>query len=602
MRFTSTSGQTYELYCFEFYNRRFFCLGNLIGERDICEFVSSFDFKHLLIHNPNGKSTFKSNKSTVNPFLLHKNMDENNKFKNENYNLYREEDVDIEDYGPTSFNGRYTCIGVLQQLNIPDDAIFETFTIPKPKLDHWLIENDESYARIYKNCGRARIHNLYCAMPFLEIYDKIKILHCMTKDKKHYFDINSLGVILSADMGTTENNGFKRLNAFCKLSPAAGIKFCSIEFMLSSRIDKLIEVADFGNKWIIKHGRDIPMDKRRKQKFSFRFFYEYIKKFRWALSEKRSADFYKANFITSESGKKVRIAKPSRDFMYKLIFSGETMNEFRLYRFEQVDKANLASDPGFNGADLTNVITHWPSGDSWYIDGHLDLTDPKDFVKLDGFTKTKFIYYMKEKYSSTATGDLYELFRNWLPSKFINELHFFNIKMNPLAYKLSDRDKEYGSLNTGFIRFYHFDSEYYYGTYVSLAGILATFGCHHAIAKEMVGNNEFDREALGIIPGLRNCIFHKIKTNEFGLMTPDSYAIQCRDDEYPRQLNTIVMSVPEALQFINNGLYQNSRELNAHWRKNANSLFTAFPEVTISSRIKGHSMNELYGNIPKLTF
>ena len=84
MIYTSTAGKTYELSCFEFYNKRFFCLGNLVGDNEICEFISSYNFKYLLINDGYGKSTFRSNKLTANPALILKDPSYNEKFKNEN--------------------------------------------------------------------------------------------------------------------------------------------------------------------------------------------------------------------------------------------------------------------------------------------------------------------------------------------------------------------------------------------------------------------------------------------------------------------------------------------------------------------------------------
>lgn len=605
MRITLRTGTTYELGCFEFYNKRFFCTGTKVGDPEIYEFISSFDFKYLMISDVDGKSTFKSNKSSVNPILLQKNNEYNKNFKLENDRLRVGKDIDIEDYGPTAYNGRYSCLCELENLNIPEDIIFETFTISRPKVDHWLIDHDEEYGRLHRPLNSNAVPRLYCAMPFMDkdvFGGIIKIIHYVTKDYKHYFDINSLGRILNCDMGNlTGQNGFWRLNFFMKLAPAKGFIFCDKHFLAATRIEKTLEVSNHGSNWICKNAKEIPLKERFKRKYAFRFLYEYEKRFRWAISDVRKNEPYKTNYITTESGKKVRLPKPTREFMFKLIFSGETMAQFRLYRFENVDRAEIYSDPGYNGANLTNKIMHWKNEDSWYIDGTLDFTDPDEYIKFDGLTKNDLIKYVTQKYNATGRDDVYELFRNWIPEKFIRNLHFFNIKMNRSGNKIKeDQWKNCGALNPGFIRFYHFDDEYIFGTYVSLMGILATFGLHHTIARKMVVDNEWDDEALDVIPCLKDYPVHRLKVNEFGMITNDTYPIPCRDREYPKQLNTIVISVSDALHFINNGLYRNQDIHNLYWRRNANELFTAFPEINIGPKIIGHNINELYSNIPKL--
>ena len=189
------------LYNFQYWNQRFFCLGQSTDGSLFKKFISTKGFDHLMMEADNGPF-FKFKKEHFNPYLCNKEKDLWHEYQQitQHGDNFKNSDV-----GPSDFSGHYCIVSELGPYK--DDAYFETRSFEKPEFDLLQYQNDDLYFIQHQSTNKDKLPQLVCLLPDANIYEKINIIHGVTTKDEELFDLNALIRVTDTDLAYPGKNG-----------------------------------------------------------------------------------------------------------------------------------------------------------------------------------------------------------------------------------------------------------------------------------------------------------------------------------------------------------------------------------------------------------
>lgn len=191
----------FNLYDFQYWNQRFFCLGMSTDGRLMKKFISTKGFDKLLVESDIG-SKFNFKKEHFNPYLCDKEKDI---WKESDQVEKHKEKFETSDVGPHNFSGHYVKCADLD--NYKDQYYFETKKFDIYDFDLYKYRNDDLYFTQHQSSNKDKLPNVVNLFD-ANLFGKLNIIHCVGDNGNEYVDFASLYQICDADLGYPTINSF----------------------------------------------------------------------------------------------------------------------------------------------------------------------------------------------------------------------------------------------------------------------------------------------------------------------------------------------------------------------------------------------------------
>lgn len=523
--------QEYEvfLYAFQYWNQRFFCLGQSTCGTLFKKFISTKGFDELLIENTEGPS-FIFKKDHFNPYLCSKEKDvwhESQQIQHHGNNF------SVNDIGPNDYSGSYTQIRTLGPYR--DDTYFETRPFVKPDFDLFQYQNDDLYFIQHQSINKDKLPVLTCLMD-ADLYGKINIIHGVTDNNDEIFDLQSVFKIVDTDLAFPEKNGLfligKRSDKLFILHP---LKYGTLEFYKSTELQQLS--LDCGNSYI----RAVVLHRNVKRKYALRYLYEYFNFTKQLTSSRRRTS------APAQIG-----PKEFKQSEFSMHFDYMDTSVFRIIYYTDVftiDRKN----------DLLELV---PAQQEFSINGRYDFVSSS--IIYDDFPNTAtMLKRVREVVNISQSIKLAKLVGQWLA---LNYGYAPRLSRIPVAAKANSNSTN-SILTLIHIPILEEDGKFYgTNTYVNFHQFLSTFGIH--------------------IPQIRNVLKMDWFTTEIYRVLQTTFPIYHISRDYRRplfnwdndtELSSSMISIEDATRLIH--LFRStSDKKNTYWYNNANTILCAFPK------------------------
>ena len=520
------------LYNFQYWNQRFFCLGQSQDGSIFKKFISTKGFDQLLMESTTGPQ-FKFKKEHFNPYLCSREKD---LWKESQQIDHLADKLEIKDIGPHEYSGCYRVVAELGSYK--DNAYFETKVFEQPEFDLFMYQNDDLYYIQHQSLRKDREPQLISLMD-TDLYGKVNIIHGVNEDGDDLFDVESLMKIIDNDLAYPEKNGLVVLIKSVKRSELCHFTtFGTQQFYKAKTLDFLQE--DCGNSYL----QNTILHKKLKRKHSLRHLYEYYQLTNQLISSRRKVS------TPSISG-----PKEFKQNEFILHFDIQDTSNFKIIYYNDIFTIERKQS-------LSQLVPAMPN---FAINGRYDFGN--SVLCYDDFSCTKHLLeYVRDSISVSQSIKLAKLIGQWLTvtqgfAPRISKLHMAKkANSQPLVDNLT---------------FYHIptmDSEgdfYESETYVNTYEFFANFGLHIPAIRNVLQMNWFTPSMFRLLQ-TKFPLYHVCRDVRRGIFNFD-------DDIDMKQL---MLHISDALRLINL-LESAGDKKNTYWYNNGNTVLTAFPTQLI---------------------
>ena len=516
------------LYNLQFWNQRFFALGQSTDGTIFKKFISTKGFDKLLIESDSGPSfTFK--KEHFSPYLCDKSKP-----------LWREsqlidrngKEFNTTDIGPNDFSGHYEIVTDL--IEYRDDAYFETKTFTEPEFSLYKYQLDDLYFIQHQSVAKDRMPILTCLME-AELYNNINIIHGVMDNGNDIFDMFSLLKIIDTDLAYPDKNSLYTIAKKAKKGFILNTINYTLEFYTDALLDFLKE--DCGNKYI----RQIILHKYVKKNQALRYLYEYFDFTKHMMGPKRKQS-------TNTFGG----PKEFKQNEFCVHFDLQDTSNFKIIYYDDVFTVERKKG-------LSYLIPGIPS---FSINGKYNFITSQ--IDYDDFQSTKqVIQYVKNNISIAQSIKLSKLIGQWL---------HVNVGYSPRVSKISVSHKANIKNTVDNLTLYHVpiygsdEDIYETETFVNLYEFLATFGIHILAIRNLLEMNWFNVNIFKLLDTVFS-IYHVSRDYRRSLFNWDNDI----------DMKSSMISIVDAVRLIS--LFKSvGADKNSYWFNNANSILTAFPD------------------------
>ena len=535
----------FNLYDFQYWNQRLFCLGMSSDGNELKKFISTKGFDKLLIESDIGPS-FHFTREHFNPYLCSREKDV---FKESQLIEKHLDKFKTEDIGQSKYTGHYTICSDLGPYR--DDLYFETTLFETSKFDLFQYQTDDLYYIQHQSKNKDNEFPVIVNQFDANIFGKVFIIHGVNEDgSKDYLDFSSLYHICDADLGYPSVNSFYsiiRANNFSGLLHI--VRVGCLDLIRWDEISSFKQ--DCGNDYIKKN----ILKKNVKKKHCFRYLYEYYNNINYLITPRRKQS------IKVQTG-----PKEFRKFDWIPVFTFSEMMDFKIVLFKDIFTNERKKDLSrFIAGDCCSVIHGFYN----YKQGYVEFEDFNSSAELIKFIKTNL--------GIAESIRLSKVLSTWFNQTFGYAPRHIILPIAPKAnsHALTDRLSIYS------IPEFEEDGECYSTkTYINLYSLYAAFGIHILKIRNILKMNEFSTTLFKELD--YSCeIYHVCRDIRRGVFTWNSDA----------ELDSCMIEMQDGLRLIKI-LATIGDKKNSYWYSNANNIFQSFPDLP------GDSVSEGYDSIP----
>ena len=552
--------EEYELYGFQYWNQRFFCLGVSLNDGSKEHFISTKGFDKLLIKSYRG-AAFRFKLGNFSPYLCNK---EKSMFKESDKINTEEEDFLCNDTGPSEWSGEYIkCASFDQYI---DNVYFETKPFELDKFDLFKYRTDPEYYHMNKTQKHDSLPMVYDGR-FVEVdsktihvirnakidkvFNNTTIIHGVCDNGKEYVDKLSLVEMCNLELNYIDKKE-TALHIICRaIEPGFlhTISFGLNDFYILNELERL--EGDCGNAFIKKNYRRYW---RKKKQVVFRGLYEY---------------FNNIKHITSKLRKTKKIgggAKDTKAFDFIVVFKENNVQSFKIVYFEDISSANRSADfnPYFYGSEFS-------------IDCSINYkTGTVEFDKFS--SKAELFKFIEDKFDFSKRMALSRLLKLWFGK--ISKNGFAQVSTLPMADKANCRYGKYDRNCIKVISVPHFEYDgscIYMPAFLDTYEFLAVFGIHILKVRCMLEDDKFCSSFFDEIR-------FDIQLLEW-YSDPRKSLIQVEDYD-TIEISKTMINMNHAFRLLRlfgtvTKYNKNGKEegRNSFWYRNANKLIQSFPDA-----------------------
>jgi len=547
----------FNLYNFQYWNQRMFCLGMTLDGKTIKNFISTKGFDKLLVSTieaVEGSGYFHFKKEHFNPYLCSREKDiwKESQLLAKHGNNFKTDDV-----GPSSFTGHYEICMDLGPYR--DDIYFETKLFEIEGFDLFKYQTDDIYYIIHQSKNRDNELPKLIDQSDGLLFGKISIIHGVNEEaSKDFFDFASLYGICDADLGYPSFNSFYSIiRAYNSNSLLRIMRIGSLDFI---RYDEIQDFKiDCGNSYIRKN----ILHRNVKRKHCFRYLYEYYSLILTLMLSRRK-----------RSSKPQSGPKEFKKFDWVPVFAMDEMINFKIVFFKDIFTS-----------ERKDKLTRTIAGDSIFIiNGFYDYI--MGYTVFDDFkNESELVKYVKKNIGIAESIKLAKILSIW----FKGNLGYTPRQcILPVALKANTKPIV-DSVSIYSIPNYEDNGEFYStSSYVNLFGLLATFALEVPKVKNMLKMNDFSSSFFKEID-TSFTVYHICRDVRRGLFKWD-------DD---KELSECMISMNDALRLIQ--IFEHlGKKKNSFWYGNANNFLQSYPDTPVCNISERYSDIGLFAYIESL--
>ncbi len=538
----------FNLYDFQYWNQRLFCLGMSSEGNELKKFISTKGFDQLMIEADDGP-LFHFTKEHFNPYLCNRDKDI---FKESQQIEKLGKKFKVEDIGQSKFTGHYQPCMVLGPYR--DDLYFETKVFEVSNFDLFQYQTDDLYYIQHQSKNKDNEFPVIVNQFDANIFGKIFIIHGVNEDgSKDFLDFPSLYHICDADLGYPSINSFYsiiRANNYSGLLHI--VRVGCLDFIKWDEISSFKQ--DCGNDYIKKN----ILKKNVKKKHCFRYLYEYYNLVGSLITPRRKQS------IKVQSG-----PKEFRKFDWIPVFHFSEMMDFKIVFFKDIFTNERKKDLSrFIAGDCCSVINGFYN----YKQGYVEFDDFGSSAEVIKFVKTKL--------GIAESIRLSKIFSTWFNQTLGYSPRQIILPIAPKAnsHPLTDRLSIYS------IPEMEEDGECYNTkSYMNLYTLYAAFGIHIPKIRNILKMNEFSTTLFKELD--YSCpIYHVCRDIRRGVFIWENDA----------ELDNCMIEMQDALRLIRI-LAMVGDKKNSYWYSNANNVFQSFPDLPGDCVSEGYSPISIRG-------